>query len=328
MQNDYLLSYCNDTVKKSFTLMPDPYWPTRVYSIGKHLREYGYYPSWMPLCVYTDHGAVDSYKPAKHELESDAPIQLRHSPTSKIAWEKYSTTPCFLMLSPFVFYRNKHNIYPMTNAYGTIAFPAHGTQYIDDVSDIKLYIEQLLNLPSKFQPVSVCLHMSDIVKGKHHIFLKYKIPVYTAGNYLDDRFTQRFYNIIKNFKYATSNMVGSYLYYCVEMGIPFSIYGNKQSFVNHGDPNLPPGKYDPYANSPYFQKATNMFSGLFTEISPAQKNYVAKTLGLNEGLSRKKMAWVLYSAFFKWIFSIASIRFAYKIFCYILRKLNLNTKTN
>ena len=201
----------------------------------------------------------------------------------------------------------------MNKAKGTIVFPAHTTPSIDDISDVENYIQQLFELPEEFQPISVCLHMHDINKGRHHIFKKHKIPIYTAGSNLDDRFAERFYDIIKNFRYATSNMVGSYLYYCIEMGIPFSIYGNKQVFINQLDPNIPKGLYDPYAEFQRFRQVHDMFSGIFTNISPAQKEYVEISLGLRDGISRGKMAWVLYSSFFKWVFSGTGIRFTYNI---------------
>ena len=100
------------------------------------------------------------------------------------------------------------------------------------------------------------------------------------------------------------------------MGIPFFIYGNKQIFINNRDPNITKGLYDPYAEFEFIRLVHDMFSGLFTKISPAQKEYVETTLGLKDGLSRGKMAWVLYSSFLKWIFSGTGIKFA----CNILGK--------
>lgn len=318
MQEDPLVTYCNTDISKSkYEILTDPYWTTRVYSIGKYLREYSYYPLWMPLCVYTDHGIRGSHIPFKHELESDAPTMLCHSPKTKMEWERFSSKPCFVMYSPFIFYRRKYNILPMINAKGTIAFPAHTTPSIDDISDIEIYIKQLLELPEEFQPISVCLHMCDINKGKHHIFKKYNIPIYTAGNNLDNRFAGRFYGIIKNFKYATSNMPGSYLYYCIEMGIPFSIYGNQVTFINRFDSNFPKGLMPgPQLNRLVYK----LFSDLFTEISPEQKQYVEITLGLKDGLSRGEMCWVLYSSFLKWIISGTAIKRAYRYVSKWLKK--------
>jgi hypothetical protein len=314
MQDDYLVSYCNTDIKSSFKVIPAPYWTANVYSFGKYLREYGYYPSWLPLCVYTDHGVNIQHKPFENELDSDAPTQLYHSLKSKLEWKKYSSKPCFVMYSPFVFYRIKNNVVPVVNAKGTIAFPAHSTPNIDDISDIHEYIKHLNQLPEEYHPISVCLHMHDINKGRHHVFIKHNIPVYTAGNCFDERFAERFYDIIKKFKYATSNIAGSYLYYCIEMGIPFFIYGNKQVYINYSDTNVSKGLYDPLEESHEYRQVHDMFSELSTIITPLQKEYVDISLGLRDGLSRGQMAWVLYSSLFKWVFYGTFIKYAFIFF--------------
>lgn len=277
------------------------YWTAEIYGFGKHIREYGFYPRFLPLCVYTDHGPgqLDD-RPYLHELTSGAPCQMYHSPASVEIWKKFSSNTCYVLYSPFVFYRRSCKIEKSKNAKGTIAFPAHSTPMIDDVSDVELYIKQLLELPDRFQPVSVCLYMQDINKGRHKIFMKHKIPVVTAGCTLDLRFTQRFYDILKNFLFATSNSIGSYVYYAVEMGIPFSLYGNKQVYINTGDPNIPYGEWDPYKESKSYRMMSDLFSGLQTEITQEQKEVVETTLGLKDGIGRIKMSFVLYSSFLKW----------------------------
>ena len=59
------------------------YWTAEVYSFGKHIRNYAFYPYILPLFVYTDHG-VGSYtnEIPKHELEHKAYCQLYHSSVS------------------------------------------------------------------------------------------------------------------------------------------------------------------------------------------------------------------------------------------------------
>lgn len=302
MGNDPLVDYCNTDIQTAHKIIGVYYWTAETYSFGKHIREYGFYPSFLPLCVYTDHGAGTIDKPFKHELESDAPCQLYHSPDSVREWAKFSAKPCHVLYSPFVFYRKNRHIEQVPSAKGTIAFPAHSTPSIDDVSDIEIYIKQLLTLPEQFQPVSVCLHMHDINKGRHKVFEKHGIPVHTAGNAEDDRFAERFYDIIKNFRYATSNMVGSYLYYCVEMGMPFSIYGEKQQFINREDTNIVSGEYDPYKLFESCRVAHDLFSGLYTDITEEQKKFVETHLGLYDGVGRIKMAIILYTSLVTWLY--------------------------
>jgi hypothetical protein len=317
MRADDLVAYCNTKAKKAFSVIPEPYWTTTIYSLGKYLREYGYYPSWLPLCVYTDHGMRGSHKPAKHELASDAPVQLCHSPETKLEWEKHSEKPCYIMFSPFVFYRKKQDLKVSQYANGTLAFLAHTTPDIEDATDLEIYIRELNQLPEEFHPVSVCLHMHDINKGVHRVFEKHEITVYTAGNSSDDRFAERFYEIVRNFRYATSTIPGSYLYYCIEMGVPFSLYGTPATFVNRNDSNLPKGKMVPCQT---ISRVYELFSGVFTGISEQQKMYVETSLGLNSSLSRIRMAGVLYLSFFKWLFSTRGIKFIWKWFVATYKK--------
>lgn len=275
------------------------YWPAEVYSFGKHIRNYGFYPQMLPLHIYTDHG-VGHYSDeiSKHELEHDAYCQFYHSAKSVDEYKKVSEKPCYVLLSPFVMCRRKNQIIQSKTAKGTLAFPAHTTPEIDDFSDIELYIKQLKEMPEEFQPVCVCLHMHDINKQQHKIFEKHGIPVYTAGNAFDQRFAERFYEILKNFKYTTSNIIGSYTYYSVEMGIPFSIYGNKPIFMNNSDPNLEKGEYKLDENNEY-QRVFKLFEGLNKEITRQQRELVEENLGIKDCISRFKMVQILYAAYFK-----------------------------
>lgn len=309
MDERELAELCKANSSLLFQIIPRPYWTAELYSFGKHIREYGHFPRCLPLCIYTDHGAGRVDHPFKHELESDAPCQFYHSPASVAEWKKVSSKPGYVLYSPFVFYKRKNKIEKNPDAKGTIAFPAHTTAAIDDISDIESYIKQLLALPRQFQPVSVCLHMHDINKGRHKLFMKHGLPVFTAGNSHDYQFAERFYDILKRFSFSTSNMIGSYTFYSVEMGIPFSLYGNKQVFINTGDPNVAMGEYEPYKEFQTYRVVHDLFRGLHTTITPEQKNLVETDLGLRDGVSRVKMASILYTSLLKWTFSCSSIRY-------------------
>lgn len=300
-------------MKKARGFKAPPYWPSEIYGFGKWIREYCGYPRFLPLCIYTDHGPPILDVPLRQEIESGAPYQFCHSPTLVQKWRKRLKKEASVLYSPFIFCRRKRNFYKSRIAEGTLAFPAHTTANIDDNSDMEVYIKQLLKLPKRFQPVSVCLYYDDIKKNKHKIFQKYKIPIYTAGYYFDERFTERFYEILKNFKYATSNTAGSYLYYAVEMGIPFSIYGQKQKYVNKNDSNLSTGEYDPYKLSAFYRRLDGMFRGLNTKVIPEQKDFVEVNLGLKDGLEPDGMKKILYKSFFIWLFSFRVFKWLAKI---------------
>ena len=273
------------------------YWTAEIYGFGRHIREYGYFPSFFPLRIFTDHGVGGADRPLKFELESGAPVQFYHSPRLVDEWRKLSRIPCYVLYSPFVFYRRRNGIYQRADARGTLFYVAHTTADIDDESDIELLIGQIQALPSDFQPVSVSLHMHDINKGLHRIFQKYRIPVHTAGNSNDHRFAARFYDILRNFKYSASNLPMSCLFYSVEMGIPHSLIGNKPAYNNKGNVNITSGRqFDPLKEWQSLQAIYDLFCGMNTEITQTQREFVERELGLNEGVSRLRMCFILYNA--------------------------------
>lgn len=132
------------------------------------------------------------------------------------------------------------------------------------------------------------------------MYINNGFPVYTAGDYQDCRFVERFYNILKNFKYATSNELGSYIYYAVEMGIPFSVFGNKPRYYNVVNKDFPVGEYD-FDNQKEYNKIYKLFEGFHTEITQEQKEYIIENLGLNKGISRLQMAYILYKNYFQFL---------------------------
>ena len=200
-----------------------PYWPAEVYGFGKQIRRFAGYPMKLPLCINTDHGVgLDSI--LKTEIMCDAPVQFYHAPENVDAWRKQFKKPCYVLHSPFVFYRKKNKISQSENSKGTLAYATHTTEEVDDISNVELYITDLKALPGEYHPVSICLHYHDINKGLHKTFLKHGFRVFTAGHPYDYNFIKNFYNILKDFKYTTSNMVMSCLYYSVEMGIPCLLY--------------------------------------------------------------------------------------------------------
>jgi hypothetical protein len=278
-----------------------PYWTCEIYGFGKYIREYGFYPTNWPLHIFTDHSGpsiIDKFN--YFETNHDAPAVLLHNPDLVDKWRTEFTTPCYNLYSPFVFYRRKYNIERSKKAEGTIAYPAHTIPELDDVSNIEDYIRQLKSLPEKFHPISVSLHYHDLNKGMHHLFLDHGFRVFTAGDPADYKFTERFYSILANFNYSTSNIPGSYLFYAVEMGIPFFLYGNRPIYEKNEDSKLAEEALDCVnTRDTLLQKYEAAFASVTDCISPAQKDLVEYTLGIQHGITRFKMAKVLYLSYFK-----------------------------
>lgn len=290
-----LLRLC-DEVHTNKGKAPWIYWTSEVYSFGLHLRNYGFYPSFLPLYIYSDHG-IGNPTITQHETQNDAEWMFVTFDEKAKNYRQESQKPCSTIIAPFIWYRRHNKVNQTQETKGTLAFPAHSTPEVEAEFDIKEYINQLKNLPKDMQPVCVCLHMHDINKGQYKIFIENDIPVYTVGNAFDVRFAERYYDILKNFKYTTSNLIGSYTYYSVEMGIPFSLYGAKNRYFNISDKNLPEGEYN-YENKEYIASA-ELFKGINKTISTEQKQYVENILGINSTISRFEFAKILYLSYFK-----------------------------
>jgi len=277
-----------------------------LYGLGREIRRYSFYPKGFPLFVSSEHGIALWDYPQNYNLTAGFPSMLVHSERMKKAWEERSKTPCFVMQSPFVIYRRRKGITQSPEAKGSLAFFGHSTKEIDIFLDIDNYIQMLKRLPEGFQPVSICMHYADIQKGYYKEFLERSFKVYTAGNWLDKDFIQRFYEILRNFKYTTSNLIGSYTFYSVEMGIPFSKYGPEPEFYNKADTSFPLGKHD-FKVHKQFAMVDRLFEGLHQEITSEQKSIVESELGINDGVGRARMAVILYGALLKRFFSGWSI---------------------
>lgn len=297
MNEDELLELCSD---KSIEKFNDnvPYWSSEIYGFGRHIREYGYYPKNLPLLIFTEHsGPVVRHSFNYFETHHNSPVVFLHSPERVKEWRAMYKKPCYSMYSPFVFYRRRNNITQAKDAKGTLAYPVHTIPELD-ISNMEDYIFRLKNLPEKYQPVSVSLHYHDINKGLHKLFFKHGIAVYTAGTPFDYRFTQRFYSVLRNFKFTTSNFIGSYLFYAVELNIPFFLYGQPPEFTNNTNSKLAQVALEVAASKDEFTiHLTELFSTASDEVTPKQKQLVESTLGLHGGVSRLKMATILYSCY-------------------------------
>lgn len=299
--NEETLLALNDDKKANKGCCKWLYWTSEVYSFGKHIRKYGYYPKILPLNVYSEHGYTILKDFQEHELNNNAYCMFCHSKKRTEQWKTVSNKPCFTMLSPFVFYRRSNKIEQLPDAKGTLIFPAHSVPECTDESNLDEYIDQLKALEEKFHPVCVCLHMHDINKGIHKEYIRKGIPVYSAGNAFDIKFAQRYYDILKHFKYTMSNDLGSYIPYSVEMGIPFSIYGNRPKFNYKNSPHVDDGKLDIEKIYSNYDDVLNLFSKDPCEITDEQRKYVENCMGINDCISRFKMAQILYFAYFKYL---------------------------
>lgn len=274
------------------------YMTTEMYSLGRYYREYAGYPEHLPLYVYSQHGLNYESKVTPHELENDAEAMLVFNPDKLRRYQSLSDKPCHLVTCPNVRHRRRHGIVPHPEAKGTLVFPAHSTREIETGYDVRNYIQEIKALPAEFQPVCVQMHVNDIRKGGHRPYMENGLPVYTAGDTADVFFGDRLYEVLRHFKYTMSNEPGSYAYLSVEMGIPFSLWGEEAKAFNLSDPNLPKGDLTA-ARAGDFVRPLALFSGIHTRITPEQKEFVEFSLGVHDGISGEELGRIFREAYQK-----------------------------
>ena len=300
MSENDLSDLCDD--KYVFAGYTDwKYWTSEFQSHGKYLRLYGFYPKWLPLYIFMSHGvdldkAEDIYP---FDLKHDAYCMLYMYSRKIPYFKKKSSTPCYPMKSLFAYCRKRNHFRQSASAKGTLFFFSHSTESTENRMDLEKLFQELKMLPEKMQPVCICLHMTDVHKGVHKKFIENGFPVYSAGNNCDIRFAERWYKLVKNFKYTASNTIGSYVCYSVEMGIPFFYYGSEPVTYNLSDDNIPLGRYA-YEDEKWYQEVAKLFSYNDFEIrlTDEQIQFTNMRLGLETGLSRKEMSKILWKAYF------------------------------
>lgn len=304
-------------ILKSYT---DTYSDMISYGFHSIIKEYSRFPKYLPLPCHMEHGWTSMSEALPSDLKNNKKVMFVYSKRRAIAWQKSSDKEVFIMGSPFVLYRKMNKIYQAKDARGTIAFPSHSTKELRADFDIKKYCQVLKKIPKDYQPVTMCLHYLDISRGIDLLYKREGFDTITAGDKNNINFAKNFYNILRKHKYATSNEIGSYTFYAVEMGLPFFILGDLPLVIdeNGNDPNLTGQltmndyKIGKYAMNLFQTSPTNF-------ITKQQKDFVLQEIGNDEHLSAKEINSLLWKYFWKEFFFLKAP--AINFFVYILRKM-------
>lgn len=243
------------------------------------------------------HGWLSTDKPLITDLNKNIQLYFTWSKRLKDEWEKISNVKCEVITSPFVIYRRMNNITQNKDAKGTIAYPYHSTHQVKGEYDIDKYCEVLKSLPEEFQPVTISLHHSDIEEynmDKEYEKRGFKVVCASYGQG-DKQFYEAFYDILKNYKYATANEPGSQSFYAIEMGIPFFLAGEQGIVDNRNNLDIN-GKTEilKTIDEKYGKIAIELFSAKpYGVITQEQKDFVESELGINDGLSKEELIKVL-----------------------------------
>jgi hypothetical protein len=211
------------------------------------------------------------------------------------AWKKQTDKEVLVSGAPFLMYKQIHNIAQASDASGTVVFPAHSTQSFTQKYDVDDYCRQLNALPEHMKPITVCLHYRDMEHCASQ-FEKHGFTVVTAGESRQpgDGFVRNFYRILSAHKYSTSNMVGSYSFYSVELGIPFFIYGPSSEFIS----NNVQGKESAPGQTEYSAMVHKLFSEHHETIPERIKKFALDELGCQDRIDATSLRRFFIKKFF------------------------------
>ncbi len=309
--------------------MIEKYLDTEAYGSNLIIKEYCRFPKFLPLPAHIEHG----WTPLPNALITDLEIaetkglMLVYSKRREQAWKKASHIPVIITGPPFVLYRRMKAWNQKKDANGTIVFPSHSTIFIESQYDIDKYCEELKKLPDKFKPITICLLYPDIARGRDKQYQKHGFEVVSAGEKLRGSldFVRNYYEILSKFKYATSNEIGTYTFYAVEMGIPFFLTGEEPIIHNIGnkDRNISPsGKMSDHKIG---KEVNIIFGSKPTEIiTQEQKKLVEAEFGLDSDIRPDKLRAELFrnTRNLKYWFKLVPLFYAMTLLKYIIpRKL-------
>jgi len=267
----------------------------RKYSNNKIIRALTGFPQDIPLPCRYEHGHTPISDKPVNDLKTKKRLMLVYNKRRLDIWRKYSKKQAVIIGSPFVQYRRLKNICRVENPAGTVAYPLHSTQKVIGVFDREDYCRKLEQLAPEFHPIKICVHEHDIHHGFDKIYKKHGFEVVTAGVREEPDFVDKFYEILRQFKYATSNAFGSYLFYAVEMGIPFFIYGPKSSIKHLNKKGVPDSTFD-FIDFKYGDYIGNLFNTYpNVKIIEEQRLAVEEEVGIKDAIDPKVLYELLIS---------------------------------
>jgi hypothetical protein len=213
------------------------YWDgNNFYGIGNILKKYAGLPWFIPLNFRIQHGVilfsifksledcavnVDFYVPNEKST-----VLLIFSEHYIGYFHKQNMMNVRAIGAPIIYMDKFINRMKRIERKGTIVFPNHSTHYTDCIADYDLYAEQLTELPSKFQPITVCMYYLDIEKRYDKPFRKRGFDIVSNGSLWCQEFLYNFISNVSGFEYATSNHnASSAAFYSIYLGLKYFRYG-------------------------------------------------------------------------------------------------------
>ena len=280
------------------------------YGRSKIIRKIAKYPFPLPINIIIEHG-VDAVQIDLFEQKSRPNGYAVYSNKKAEDLRKLGKDNVIQIPDPFTYVVNddfkylvnqvKTDLYSGRNKK-LIFFYAHSTKSVVDERNSEEYFDVIRSYQKKYQ-VTVCLHFSDVQRGIGGLLSKALIEWITIPQYPRSKFPYKFFEMVKNFDYAASTIPGSYLYYCIYVGIPFELVNLRPKLKNLTDKAQRKdfvGFFDEYPNSIAYELFCKKNKPL-ASITKDQKDFVLELLGyeggnFDSGVVVKKIRKILWSS--------------------------------
>lgn len=275
----------------------EPYWAAELYSFGRGLRMLAGLPQWLPLPANLDHG-IDYRTQLVGAHETQRSRYFLSSQRQRARAEDRTNKKIHLTLHPMVALRISLGILKLPTAEGTLIFPPHSLPELATATKFSDSMEEFLSLPPEFHPLILCIQMRDIERGLHRELRRFKLPIVSAGDVNNRWFGDRFYSILRNFRYSSSTVIGSHTFLSQEMGVDFFLTGDaeiRRIEKEHNHKNVP--------GMEEFDHRTAYWERLFSEFPPRpsfeKDQLLDYTLGTGEPFSvhRRRLRWLFLSEY-------------------------------
>ena len=276
-------------------------WSAEANGLGEAFRYVTKLPVTFPLAFFSDHGVGSHCILGEYEKDNVFRSFVTWNPAKCFFNKKNGKrfAKIIHMPHPFPLFWRMANVVRRKNATGTIVFLNHSTpelEYGEFVADS--YVEELRALPQEYHPIVLCLHRNDILNGEHRkLRTMCDFPIITMGHAGYDGFCKRFYDTLAQFKFASSTIEMSTLFYCVDFGMPYFIYGTFERHESHH-------QIDQVAASFVRQ----LFAGPTNVLTDCQRDYVDMMLGKRNSFDRLRLSVFVWSRFISFSFCRLIIR--------------------
>jgi hypothetical protein len=250
----------------------EAYWPNDNYGLANVLKLYSGYPVTKPLAAMVPHGVYfgDDVHPA--EAGQPLPAILSYPEFRDEAYRRGTNRLVIPAASPFLYSLELLGHPGSDDRSGTIFAPSHSTAGCQMQTDWYDLARQLSKLDEKFHPITVCMHWYDYQQGGHRPFEKRGFRIVSAGHLHDLDFLFRVVYLLSIHRYATSNDVGSHLFYSVAAGLPYFLVSEPPS-IGYMTPDMQAAANmkGTEAAEPRIAAVRELFSEPTTEITPEQR---------------------------------------------------------